>query len=762
MSKPIQRLAAGSAVMALTCGVVLSAPSAAIAESTDVKLITVDPKDSKRLESYDVVSTSNSGIQVLGTDQTIKDLKAEGIRVLKSDSYAKTIDPSGTSDLRSPKTESGAADNYPVPKKLQGENYDTYFGGYRTVDAYQKFAGDLSREYSDLVETVDFGDSWLKTEGKDGNDLIAIRITADVAKQPAPDDAQEGKPRFFLSGQIHSREIMTSELAWRYATELVDGYGVDPQTTSLLDSTEVWVAFQKNPDGVEVVQEAMNDVEVNEAGDGVPDYSSKAWQRKNLNDAGFTDQGLPWGAAQPGVDLNRNWPFQFGGAGTSPNPPDLQYRGPKGLSEPETDSFANLLEKLYGKYRTENDQKAPDDRKGLYLDLHSYSDFVLFPYTYDPTAAVPNLDAITGNAFRQSFGNDMVTGKPGDILYPVGGSDIDWVYSQLGVPSYTYELGTDESGGFFPSYERADDFWKRISPGIRFAAESAYEPYTTSLGGVVTELSAERGKDGSVSINGKATDNAYGNAEESKEWRPKETKIVAVETAVAKDRNSIGDTVQTTLDSEGTTVGFQAEVDADADNASAKYVFARAKNESGKWGPWQATSVSAIDAPVYTGEKTFDLTTGDKASIELTVDSAVNPTFTITDGSLPNGLTLDEKTGLIEGTPTKAGKTTATVRIDNGAGTAEVMLTFTVKDPDNSTAEADVDDDGNDSDGGSKTSDAGGSTTASAGDSVDNDGKSNGSELPRTGSQITPIIVWAAILTATGLAAVFIARRRKL
>jgi carboxypeptidase T len=43
------------------------------------------------------------------------------------------------------------------------------------------------------------------------------------------------KPRFFLMGAIHAREYATAELAIRFAEQLVEGYGTDPEATWLLD-----------------------------------------------------------------------------------------------------------------------------------------------------------------------------------------------------------------------------------------------------------------------------------------------------------------------------------------------------------------------------------------------------------------------------------------------------------------------------------------------------------------------------------------------
>ena len=55
------------------------------------------------------------------------------------------------------------------------------------------------------------------------------------------------------------------------------------------------------------------------------------------------------------------------------------------------------------------------------------------------------------------------------------------------------------------------------------------------------------------------------------------------------------------------------------------------------------------------------------------------PTFTVSSGTLPEGLTLDPVSGLISGTPAKAGSYTFRVTASNSAGSVtSATLTFRV------------------------------------------------------------------------------------
>lgn len=253
MSRQSTRVAALAVTAAVTLTGLVAAPVAAYSADDDVRLITVDAADAAVAADLDVVESDADGLVVLGDAGTEALLEERGVTPLTVTPYRDAIGGATATTLRSARS-SAAASGYPLPERLAGQQYATYFGGYRTVEAYTEFAHDIADAYPQIAELVDFGDSWLKTQGRGGSDLLAIRLTADVADQPAPTDGQQGRPRFVLVAQAHAREVITSELAWRYATELLDGYGTDPQVTALLESTEVWINFQNNPDGIELVE----------------------------------------------------------------------------------------------------------------------------------------------------------------------------------------------------------------------------------------------------------------------------------------------------------------------------------------------------------------------------------------------------------------------------------------------------------------------------------------------------------------------------
>ncbi len=67
-----------------------------------------------------------------------------------------------------------------LPARLDGTSYETFYGGYRTNDAYPQFLGDLEAAYPDLVQVIDHSSSFTGA-----NPLQVACVTAD-ASVPVP------------------------------------------------------------------------------------------------------------------------------------------------------------------------------------------------------------------------------------------------------------------------------------------------------------------------------------------------------------------------------------------------------------------------------------------------------------------------------------------------------------------------------------------------------------------------------------------------
>uniref|UniRef100_A0A452ITN7 Peptidase M14 domain-containing protein n=1 Tax=Gopherus agassizii TaxID=38772 RepID=A0A452ITN7_9SAUR len=138
-----------------------------------------------------------------------------------------------------------------------------------------------------------------------------------------------------------------------------------------------------------------------------------------------------------GTDMNRNFDAGWCGKGASHNDCHEIYCGPYPESEPEVKAVAHFL------------QKHKDHIKA-YITIHSYSQMVLFPYSYTTNKSKDHDELVSHKAVYRTeakvAGNNLFPFLSPTDLAP-GGSD-DWAYD-LGIKySFTFELRDRGTHGF--------------------------------------------------------------------------------------------------------------------------------------------------------------------------------------------------------------------------------------------------------------------------------------------------------------------------
>ncbi|MEM7082392.1 MAG: M14 family zinc carboxypeptidase [Pseudomonadota bacterium] len=327
------------------------------------------------------------------------------------------------------------------------------FECYRTVDETYATAEQLVIDYPDLAEWVDIGDSWEKTDGQTGHDLYVLKLTN---KNLTGD-----KPKLFAMSAIHAREYTTAELNTRFGEYLLNNYATDADARWILDHHEVHLLLHGNPDGRVQAQTGLS------------------W-RKNTNG----DYCSPTSTSR-GADLNRN--FEFGWAccgGSSGNQCNLTYRGSSPASEPEVDAVQEYVRSIFPDQRGPAiTDAAPIDATGVFLDIHSFSQLVLYPWgnTFSPA---PNQVGLRTLARKLAFFNGYEPQQATE-LYITDGTTDDFAYGDLGLAAYTYELGTAffQACGTFESTIFPDNLESLI-----YAAKTVRAPYQLPAGPDVTGL----------------------------------------------------------------------------------------------------------------------------------------------------------------------------------------------------------------------------------------------------------------------------------
>lgn len=367
-------------------------------------------------------------------------LQQEEILELKASGFKVEIDHERTSQLDQTKQL--------LPDQISGISG---YPCYRTVEETYASLSQLAGTHPDLAYWIDIGDSWEKSSfgGNAGYDLFTLVLSN--KNIPGP------KPVFYLMSAIHAREYTTAELATRFAEYLLENYDKDPDVTWLLDYAEVQITPQANPDGRKIAEEGIY------------------WRKNTDNDDGCEDSTL-WG-----TDLNRNSSFKWGGFGTSTDACSENYLGPSAASEPETQAIQNYVASIFSDQRgpADNDP-AGSDASGVFITLHSYGGLVLFPWSWSDLPA-PNDSGLETLGRKFGFYNGDKVCQAGEYgcIYQTSGSSDDWAYGELGVASYTFELGT----AFFEScYYFEENILPNNIPALMYAFKAARQPYRDPSG----------------------------------------------------------------------------------------------------------------------------------------------------------------------------------------------------------------------------------------------------------------------------------------
>ena len=290
---------------------------------------------------------------------------------------------------------------------------------YRTVEQTHTDLQGLVSENPQIAQWVDYGDSWEKTQLLGGYDLRALVLTNRSIAGP--------KPVFMVMSAIHARELATAESATRFAELLFNRYGQDADITWMLDYFEVHILPQTNPDGRKMAEAECTS------------GCSPNW-RKNTN-----QDFCGAGSSLRGVDLNRNAGASFwGGPSSSGSQCSITYRGPSPSSEPETSQLEAYTDSRFPDYRDapDNDFNTPadDNADGIFISIHSAGDIVFYPWegiNSDP----PNINGLRSLAQKMGLSTTFAACQ-NCFLGPASGTNVDYVYEKLGIPSFTFEIGS--------------------------------------------------------------------------------------------------------------------------------------------------------------------------------------------------------------------------------------------------------------------------------------------------------------------------------
>jgi carboxypeptidase T len=252
-----------------------------------------------------------------------------------------------------------------------------------------------------------------------GRELWAAKVSDNVATDEAEPEA------LFTCGQ-HAREHLTIEMCLYLLNELTSRYGSDSAITTTVNTREIYIVFNLNPDGSEY---------------DIATGAYRSWRKNRQPNSG---------TSAVGTDLNRNWGYRWGCCGgSSGSPSSSTYRGPSAFSAPETRAVRDFVaSRVVG----------GTQQLRVAIDFHTYSELVLWPYGYTYSNTATGMSADQYNTFatmgRAMAGTNGYTPEQASDLYIADGTLPDWAWGTHRVFAFTFEMyPRSSSPGFYPPDE---------------------------------------------------------------------------------------------------------------------------------------------------------------------------------------------------------------------------------------------------------------------------------------------------------------------
>lgn len=287
----------------------------------------------------------------------------------------------------------------------------------------------LSSLFSTHVRVISVGKSY------EGRDISAFKVGVHPTN-----DAKPNGPRktIIIMGGIHAREWISVSSVNYIANQIISSYGKSKLTTKLLESFDLILIPTLNPDGYAYSWD-----------------TDRLW-RKNRQPTQLRFCN--------GIDIDRSFGFEWDGDARPGNPCSESFAGDAAWQATEAKEFA-----AWAKNETENNNV----EFVALLDLHSYSQQVLYPYSFSCKAAPPTLEDLEelalglaksmrvvnhGHSYRARsacegnvyLADDAKATDEPRLLPRVelgGGSALDWLYHELKIP-YAYQIKLRDMGSY--------------------------------------------------------------------------------------------------------------------------------------------------------------------------------------------------------------------------------------------------------------------------------------------------------------------------
>jgi carboxypeptidase T len=318
-----------------------------------------------------------------------------------------------------------------LAEEMGAQDFPTKDAAYHNYAELTQALSNLAKNSPDIVQMS----SIAKTQ--EGRDIWALRITSNF-------NSADTKPAVIFMGGHHAREHLSVEMPLMLAEYLVAQFRAgNPRVISLINSRDIHIIPVVNPDGMEY---------------DIKDGSYKMWRKNRTRNANGTY----------GVDLNRNYGYQWGTGGSSADPSSDTYKGVTPFSEIETKAIRDYVE--------------THQNITVLLSIHSFSKLILYPWGHKYSAIETGADKQVHEAMAKKMSEwNGYTPEQSSELYIASGDTTDWSYGTHKIISFTFELDPANNGfgggGFYPGAGVIQPvFQKNIEPFL-YLMDLSDNPY---------------------------------------------------------------------------------------------------------------------------------------------------------------------------------------------------------------------------------------------------------------------------------------------